>query len=372
MWFRSMIKLCCIFNTPSLYRESIYRHIEDSYDCDWYFEDTDNKLKTFDTSAFHHVSYLHSCLLGPFYWVKGVLRLLRKDEYNQYLMMGHSRNLSTLCFLLLKKLFYPRKKAYLWTHGLYGKESKVELLWKKWLFGLADELLIYGDYACNLMVDAGFKPERLHAIHNSLSYDVQLDLRRKMTRSRIYETYFGNNHCVIIFIGRLLPVKKLNLLVEAVALLKQRGHCYNMVFIGDGSESDKLKGLTDKLNIKNQVWFYGACYDEKVNAELIYNADLCVAPGNIGLTAIHVLMFGCPVVTHNDFSYQMPEFEVIKSDLTGGFFEKGNLVSLADVIQCWFSTHDANRDIVRDDCYKEIDTNWNPKYQMEVIKSIIQ
>ena len=55
-----MTKLCCIFNTPSLYRESIYQCIEEEYDCDWYFEDTNNKLKTFDTSQFNSVIYLHA------------------------------------------------------------------------------------------------------------------------------------------------------------------------------------------------------------------------------------------------------------------------------------------------------------------------
>ena len=62
----------------------------------------------------------------------------------------------------------------------------------------------------------------------------------------------------------------------------------------------------------------GECYSEETNAKLIYNADLCVAPGNIGLTAIHVMMFGCPAITHNDFKWQMPEFEAIKSMETLG------------------------------------------------------
>lgn len=367
-----MIKLCCIFNTPSLYRESIYKRIEEAFDSDWYFEDTDNKVKMFDTMQFKNVTYQHACNLGPFYWVKGMLKLLGKKDYNQYLMMGHSRNLSTFCFLLIKRLFYPRKKVYLWTHGLYGKESRLEFLWKKILLGLADELLIYGDYACNLMKNAGFRPQKLHAIHNSLSYDVQWSLRKKMKATEVYHEHFGNGNPVIVFIGRLLPVKKLHMLVEAIALLNQRGNAYNLIFIGDGPEKDKLKSKVENLKIENQVWFYGACYDEKVNAELIYNSDLCVAPGNIGLTAMHVLMFGCPIITHNGFAYQMPEFEAVKPNLTGNFFEKDNLNSMADVIDAWFATNRNLREYVREECYIEIDSNWNPNYQMKILKSVIR
>lgn len=55
------------------------------------------------------------------------------------------------------------------------------------------------------------------------------------------------------------------------------------------------------------------------NAEFIYNADLCVSPGNVGLTAMHSLVFGCPVITHNCFEWQMPEFEAIQPGITGDF-----------------------------------------------------
>lgn len=58
-----MIKLCCVFNTPYLYRESIYKRIEETFGCDWYFEDTDNKVKAFDTTQFAHL-YPWFVLLG--------------------------------------------------------------------------------------------------------------------------------------------------------------------------------------------------------------------------------------------------------------------------------------------------------------------
>ena len=104
---------------------------------------------------------------------------------------------------------------------------------------------------------------------------------------------------------------------------------------------------------------------------MIFNADLCVSPGNIGLTAIHVLMFGCPAITNNDFAHQMPEFEAIHDGRTGSFFKAGDSSSLADVISDWFMKHKNDRDYVRQACYSEIDSNWNPSYQIEIIKSAI-
>ena len=118
----------------------------------------------------------------------------------------------------------------------------------------------------------------------------------------------------------------------------------------------------------DKVWFYGVCYDEKTNAELIYNADLCVSPGNVGLTAMHSLVFGCPVITHNCFEWQMPEYEAIQAGVTGDFFTMDDTDDLTMVISRWFARKMDSREEVRKACFNEIDSNWNPYYQMDIIK----
>lgn len=368
-----MLKLCCIFNIPSLYREAIYLDIDKAFDCEWFFEKEKIDIALFDTNQLRKVSFLnHGSFVGRFYRMKGLTKLLwKRNDFNAYLMVGAPMCVSIWVLCILLKFFHPKKKIYFWTHGWYGKESLAERIVKKWFLKLADELFIYGNYAKTLLVKKGFVEEKMHVIHNSLSYDVQLDLRKQISSSNIYQNHFGNSNPVLIFIGRLTPVKKLDMLLDSLAALSQKGNKYNLVFVGNGSEKEFLEHKTKDLGLKEQVWFYGACYDERANAELIYNADLCVAPGNIGLTAIHVLMFGCPAVTHNDFPYQMPEFEAIVPCKTGNFFERGNVNSLTAVIEDWFKINQSKREYVRDCCYKEIDENWTPAYQMDVINKVL-
>ena len=286
--------------------------------------------------------------------------------------MGHSRNLSTFLFLLLKRLFFKQKRAFLWTHGFYGKEAFFEKFWKKILLNSADGLLIYGDYACNIMKNKyGFDGNKLYPIHNSLDYDAQLMIRKSIKPSSIYRNHFNNENKTLIFIGRLTFIKKLHMVIQAIADLRAKGETYNLVFVGDGPALSELENMAINLDVSNQVWFYGACYDENINAELVYNADLCVSPGNIGLTSIHVLMFGCPAISNDDFSHQMPEFEAIKEYKTGMFFQRDNQVSLNESISKWFTQNDYNREIIRNNCYKEIDSNWNTDYQMRIINKIL-
>lgn len=366
-----MKKLCCIFNTPSLYRELIYSLLEQSFDCEWYFEDTDNKVQLFDTSRFKKVTYLQTQKLLFFYRVKGLVKLINKD-IKQFLIIGATRNLSVFFFLIIKSIFYPSKKAFLWTHGWYGKENRFERRWKKLMFRMADGIFLYGNYAKNIAIKNGIEPNKLFVIHNSLNYYDQLEFRKNVKPQGIFINHFGNNYPMLIMIGRVNARKKMDLLFYALADLKKNGRLFNLVIVGEGEDRKKLEALSNGLNISEQVWFYGACYDDKENAQLLCEADLCVVPGDVGLTAIHSLMFGCPVITHNYYPSQGPEFESILQEKTGAFFNHDDILSLSNAISQWFDKYDNKREQIKLYCYNEIDTQWNPNYQMNIFKEVLK
>lgn len=365
-----MSKLCLIYNLAPKYREGIYKLIDQEYDCDWYMSIGNTDIKEFDLSVLKHVQILRNKVIFhlPWYYQIGVLKLVWKKVYSTYFMLGDVHCLSTWIFAFIIKCFYPHKKVYFWSHGWYGKESPLVKCLKKLFFRLADGTFLYGDYARALMIKDGFQPDRLFVIHNSLDYDKQIVLRKKLKKTEIFQKHFGNKCKNLLFIGRLTKVKKLDLLINALKLLNCNGEEYNLTLIGDGVQRENLKELALKNGVENNVWFYGACYDEKINAELIYNADLCVSPGNVGLTAIHSMMYGTPVATHNCFKWQMPEFESIKEGVTGTYFSYENFTSMVNSIRMWFQTHKVDREEIRLACYNEIDTYWNPQYQIDVIR----
>ena len=146
------------------------------------------------------------------------------------------------------------------------------------------------------------------------------------------------------------------------------GKKFNVVLVGGGPALEKLKH--DASLRKASVWFYGPCYEESKIASLLYNADVCVSPGNVGLTAIHAMSYGLPVITHNKFTLQMPEFEAIIPNITGAFFEKGNISDLSSIIS-QFLQNNTNRKLVREKCREVIDNKYNPFVQLEVIKSVL-
>ena len=230
-----------------------------------------------------------------------------------------------------------------------------------WIFTFSLRLTFYKFWK------KGFNESKLHVIYNSLEYTKQYGLRKKLKETTVFKDYFKNEMKVLIFVGRLTKVKKLNMLIKVLKL-----NNYNLVIVGNGEEKKKLTTLVHQEKLTSRVWFYGESYDEIELSNLIYNADVCVSPGNVGLTAIHSLSYGTPVITHNNFANQMPEFEAIVKDYTGDFFKEDSIEDMAFKIKKWLSNKKGKRKEIRVNCFKVIDTKFNPHYQINVFKKNIK
>jgi glycosyltransferase involved in cell wall biosynthesis len=361
-------KICCIFNLAARYREPIYKLMDEKLGCDFYI--TKWKTPPFKEMDYNRLNgYKYSGkkinLFFGFYWQTKTIHLIFKP-YKQYIITGEPFSLSNWIILLSAKI--KRKEVYLWSHGWYGRESKTKKVLKYWFFNLATKTFLYGNYARELMLKEGFSPNKLECIYNSLDYEKQVQVRNTLKVSNIYCNHFKNDAPTIIYIGRIQIIKKINLVLKALSVLRSNNYLCNLIIVGSDDEGVNLHELAYKLNIEDSVWFYGACYDERKIGELIYNSALCVSPGNVGLTAMHSLVFGTPVLTHDNFVNQMPEFEAIEADKTGGFFKEGSIVDLCKKIKKYTSDLPQEREIIRKHCYKIIDEKYNPYYQLSILE----
>lgn len=364
--------ICCIFNQAAHYREPIYRLLDEKLKCDFYFTtwkvNPFRQMKYVELKGFRK-SFKNLKIAGNFYWQNGMLFQAFKP-YNHYILTGEPYSITTWIMLILIKIL--GKKTYLWTHGWYGDETPVKVKVKKYFFSLSSEVLLYGNYALNLMIKEGISLQKLTCIYNSLDYEKQLQIRKNISSSHIYHDYFKNNLPVLIYIGRIQKIKKIELIIDALFLLKKKGNACNLVIIGKESEDSNINELIESYKLIENIWLYGSCYDENMISQLIYNADVCVSPGNVGLTAMHSLVYGTPVISHNNFAKQMPEFEAIEKGLTGDFFEEDSLIDLCNKIQTWILLPLEQRELVRSRCYKIIDEKYNPQNQLKEITNVIE
>lgn len=303
-------------------------------------------------------------------WQKGVVSECCKSKFDHAVFLGETSRLSTWIAAVICRI--RGIKVAFWGHGLYGNERGVKLMLKKTFFRLAHKHLLYERRAKKIMIQYGFAPDNLYVVFNSLDYDAHKLLHQKLQALDKTEVFpFLNNPSlpVVIFIGRLTRVKKLDMLLQAVNQINDEVPKVNLVIMGDGPERKNLEEL-GKTGLKNKwLYFTGACYDEEVIGKYLSMSDLCVSPGNVGLTAIHSLSFGTPVCTHDNMYNQMPEAGAIQHGDNGFFFKENNVNDLKIKIGDWLNNMD--RELMRKKSYEIIDKYYNPHYQITVFNRLI-
>ena len=368
------MKTIAFFRYAPIYRSCIYQLMNQELDVDFLFcGDSKINIKQMDYSLLQNcdLSAKERGSLESFHYESNI-PWKKLFKYKNIITTGNPKDLTVWLILLSNKVFRKRSNVFLWTHGAYGNEGTIKKLLKRIMYGMSSGVLLYGNYAKDILLKNKLIVEnKLHVIYNSLNYDEQLSLRKNCKQSDLYRKHFGNDNKNIIIICRVTVAKKIDMLLDAVVLLRDKGFDYNITVIGDGEALNQLVIYAKEKNIYDKVWFYGACYDDAVTAGLLYNSDVCVSPGEVGLTAIHSMMFGTPVITHKDFCTQGPEFESIKPGETGDFFEKNNVSSLAHAIELWFK-NDKDRECIRERCYKIVDDYYNPHKQIELLKSVLK
>jgi D-inositol-3-phosphate glycosyltransferase len=130
---------------------------------------------------------------------------------------------------------------------------------------------------------------------------VDLDRFRPTAKREARKALGLDDERIILFVGRIEPLKGLDILINAAALLESDVECCVLVVGGDESSEAKVQELQDMARdrgIGHRVAFAGAVDHDQL--PLYYNAaDVCVVPSHyesFGLVAIEAMASGVPVV----------------------------------------------------------------------------
>lgn len=371
--------LTLVLNIPPHYREPIFKLIENNWECRWIFGENKTDIPSCPLSFMRNVTIL-PISKGKIntWWLKGLSGILWKEQPRTIVITGEIKFLGSWA-VMIRNRFRPksrRARIFLWSHGWDGTEKKLRRLFYRIYFGMADGLLLYGEHSQKIAQREGIVSSKIKVVHNSLDHDRFLSLRQSLSASlvRMSDSYYGFKNAALptlIYIGRLSLIKKIGMLVHAVAALKASGNEVNAVIVGDGPDYETLNKIAEELNISDNIKFLGAKYDIADTAPLIYNADMCVSPGHIGLTAIHSLELGTPVITHSDFSTQAPEVEAVIPGVTGQLFRCNDQHDLVKAISRQLDLNKSvGRDAVRNECYNAVEA-WTPSWQLNAFKKAI-
>jgi len=102
----------------------------------------------------------------------------------------------------------------------------------------------------------------------------------------------------LLYVGRLVAVKGLDLLLDAFAQLTQKWRDVELLLIGDGAEREALKHQATALGIRDKVHFVGAQPHERVVLWMNAGDVFCLPSHKEGLPTVllEALACGTPIV----------------------------------------------------------------------------
>jgi glycosyltransferase involved in cell wall biosynthesis len=138
------------------------------------------------------------------------------------------------------------------------------------------------------------------------SHVMGLDRTRVVVQSMPIEaeqfTHTSRGGGGVVSVGRLMPRKRLDLVLEALDLLRGSGRTLPFTIVGDGPERDALERRVSELRLGGQVRFVGAVPPARI-PDAIGDADVFAFPAlgeGFGLAAAEALLLGVPVVASHD------------------------------------------------------------------------
>ncbi len=87
-----------------------------------------------------------------------------------------------------------------------------------------------------------------------------------------------NDEKVLLFIGRLTALKNIFFIADSLRLLKERGFKFKMLYVGTGTDEEKLKSHIKKLGIQDNVILTGKVIGREEISKYYKMADLFMFP----------------------------------------------------------------------------------------------
>jgi len=282
-----------------------------------------------------------------FYYLKGVLKKLRRNKPDIIICTGVDFHLIHTIVIFLYFRLIKRRKFFWWSHATKGNQGRLGYLVRKWIYRKSSGIMAYNREGRDNLLEMGLSDKRIAVVNNSINREdygfLNCDIVNK-GKTGVF---------TILYSGRITEEKKVDLLIRALGIIKSKGvtefKCY---LVGDG-DIDRLKELASEKNLPDNIHFTGSRYG-KDNHPIFLGSDLFVCPGGIGLSIVHAMSFGLPVITTDNLKLQGPESELLVPGENGDTFKDNSASDLADKIIRWKDIIDNSGDRIRQSCIERI------------------
>lgn len=333
----SRVRIAVIVNFLTTYREGFYRRLlaTDGIDVKIFCHEPPSH---FNLTSIHTEFSANVCIIpGRFILGEKIVlsQLPWRDIFSNYTIVyveGNPRYLSLAALATALRL--ANRKVVLWTMVHSFRRSRLGLTLRLAWNRLFDHLLVYSDSEADYLKKRGFAG-RIVGINNGVDFDRISVAAQGWSGERLATWRNKNdliNRTLILSCSRLEKKNKFEQVLDVLPRLVEAHPQLLWCVIGAGPEQPTLERLVFQRGLTSHVRFLGRVYREDDLAPWFLSSQLLVHPGAIGLTVLHALAYGVPVVTHHDARHHGPEFAAFIAGQHGLVHKEDNLSELYQVL----------------------------------------
>jgi glycosyltransferase involved in cell wall biosynthesis len=217
----------------------------------------------------------------------------------------------TFLYFLIVKI--KRKPFILWREDWDWNVNNTKRKLAKFMAGIfsrgADAILVPGTKHREFFTGLGASPEKIFIMPN-ISNLVLKD-EDQSNRDKLVNELDLKDKKIILFVGRLIPLKGVQYLLKAFHKLQEKIEDSVLIVVGEGEYMEELKEISHKLNIGDKVYFQGNVDNDMLGAYYLLS-NVFVLPS---ITTHHA--DACPLVVNEAMYFKKP---VVTSDAVGTTF----------------------------------------------------
>lgn len=224
-----------------------------------------------------------------------ILRLCKQHDID--ILVAHLEKPIMACLLAS---FFCKPELIVYEHGpviIKGVRYSLYRLVLQLLWRRADLFIAVSQSIADYLVHKiGISPDRVRVIYNPVQTDV-FDYRRISSKTARERLGISDSDTVVGFVGRLDPMKGVDLLIKATALLLQRSERYLLLVAGEGPDRKSLGKLAQRLGIDDRVRFLGFCRNVP---DVMAAFDIGVVPSRFepfGIVCLELMRMKIPVIS---------------------------------------------------------------------------
>lgn len=254
--------------------------------------------------------------IGKVVWQRDVTRWLKEQRYKAVVFDLGWPIISNAALLLTAHRCGIA--AIPWSKGI-SESGKPRPAWRRLIESVfirqCQAVIAYGQVSADYFVERGYPTERIFIAQNTVDVnEIVKNIPTAQVRATQLRAHLGLDKKIVVgYLGRLVPQKKIDLIIEAFSRAKDRGLDGHLVVAGDGPEREALESMARRSSASHSIHFCGKIPEHEQDA-YFQLFDIFVSAYSAGLAILEAMAHGKIVLTTPE---ARPETELIDDSVTG-------------------------------------------------------